>query len=42
MKALEVVDPPDDYNPLPLQFVYKLKIKNRDFDNCIYKVRLVA
>jgi hypothetical protein len=37
-----VVDLPDDYDPLLLQFVYKLKIKDGDFDNCIYKARLVA
>ncbi len=42
MEAFEVVDLPDDYDPPPLQFVYKLKIKDGDFDNCIYKARLVA
>jgi hypothetical protein len=41
MEPFEVVDLPDDYDPLPLQFVYKFKIKDRDFDNCIYKARLV-
>ena len=34
-------DPTKLYDPLPLQFVYKLKIKDCDFDSCIHKARLV-
>jgi hypothetical protein len=42
MEAFEVVNLPDDYDPLPLQFVYKLKVKDGDFDNCMCKARLVT
>jgi hypothetical protein len=44
MDTFELVDRPKDavYDPLPLQFVYKLKVKDGDFDNCIYKARLVV
>jgi hypothetical protein len=41
MGTFELVAKPKDYDPLPLQFVYKLKVKDGDFDNCIYKARLV-
>ena len=42
MDTFELVDRPKDYDTLPLQFVYKLKVKDGDFDNCIYKARLVV
>jgi hypothetical protein len=41
MGTFELVAKPANYDPLPLQFVYKLKVKDGDFDNCIYKARLV-
>jgi hypothetical protein len=41
MGTFELVAKPDNFDPLPLQFVYKLKVKDGDFDNCIYKARLV-
>ena len=37
----ELVAKAPNHDPLPLQFVYKLKVKDSDFDNCIYKARLV-
>jgi hypothetical protein len=30
-----------DYDPLPLHFIYKLKVKDSDFENVTYKARLV-
>ena len=42
MKTFEYVDRPSNYDPLPLQFVYKLKIKDGDFLNPTYKARLVV
>ena len=42
MKTFQVVDKPQHgYDPLPLRFVYKLKIEDGDFDKAIYKARLV-
>ena len=41
MGTFELVAKPPNHDPLPLQFVYKLKVKDGDFDNCIYKARLV-
>jgi hypothetical protein len=48
MKTFEVVDKPvsapgqpQRYDPLPLRFVYKLKIEDGDFDKAVYKARLV-
>ena len=41
MGTFELVDKPSNYDPLPLQFVYKLKVKDGDFDKCRYKARLV-
>ena len=43
MGAFEFEDEQEgrEYDPLPLQFVYKLKVKDGNFDNCIYKARLV-
>ena len=41
MKTFEHVSRPSNYDPLPLQFVYKLKIKDGDFLNPTYKARLV-
>ena len=35
-------DRPKDFDPLPLQFVYKLKVKDGDFDNATRKARLVV
>ena len=35
------IDPTKKYDPLPLQFVYKLKVKDGDFENCVPKARLV-
>jgi hypothetical protein len=44
MGAFEFEDEQEgrEYDPLPLQFVYKLKVKDGNFDNCIYKARLVS
>ena len=42
MKTFEYVDRPANYDPLPLQFVYKLKVKDGDFLNPTYKARLVV
>jgi hypothetical protein len=43
MGAFELVDKPKShYDPIPLQFVYKLKVKDCDFENCIHKARLVV
>ena len=44
MGTFELVDkePGRHYDPLPLQFVYKLKVKDGDFENCIPKARLVV
>ena len=42
MGAFQLVDKPKDYDPLPLQFVYKLKVKDGDFENCVHKARLVV
>lgn len=42
MGTFQIVDRPAKYDPLPLQFVYKLKVKDGDFNNCIYKARLVV
>jgi len=41
MGTFQLVDRPRDYNPLPLQFVYKLKIQDGNYDKCTYKARLV-
>jgi hypothetical protein len=42
MQTFQVVDKPKaGYDPLPLRFVYKLKIEDGDFDKAIYKARLV-
>ena len=41
MGTFKLVDKPANYDPLPLQFVYKLKVKDGDFNNCTYKARLV-
>jgi hypothetical protein len=41
MGTFELVAKPPNHDPLPLQFVYKLKVEDGDFDNCIYKARLV-
>jgi hypothetical protein len=38
----EMTDRPDDYDPLPLQFVYKLKVTNGDYENGVPKALLVA
>ena len=42
MGTFQVVDRPKNYDPLPLQFVYKLKVQDGDFNNCIHKARLVV
>ena len=42
MGTFLVVDKPKNYDPLPLQFVYKLKVKDGDFEHCVYKARLVV
>jgi hypothetical protein len=44
MGTFELVDKVEgeEYDPLPLQFVYKLKVKDGDFDHCTYKARLVV
>jgi hypothetical protein len=39
--AFELVDMPDKYDPVPTRFVYKLKVKDGDFNNPTYKARLV-
>ncbi len=41
MGTFELVAKPPNHDPLPLQFVCKLKVKDGDFNNCIYKARLV-
>ncbi len=41
MGTFKLVAKPPNHAPLPLQFVYKLKVIDSDFDNCIYKTRLV-
>jgi hypothetical protein len=41
MGTFVLTDALPDHDPLPLQFVYKLKVKDGDFDNCINKARLV-
>ncbi len=42
MQTFQVVDKPKaGYDPLPLRFVYKLKMEDGDFDKAIYKARLV-
>jgi hypothetical protein len=44
MNTFEVVDRPsraEDYDPLPLRFVYELKIEDGNFDKAIHKARLV-
>jgi hypothetical protein len=42
MNTFEVVDKPTDvYDPLPLRFVYKLKIEDGNFDKAVHKARLV-
>jgi hypothetical protein len=40
--TFEMTDRPDGYDPLPLQFVYKLKVTNGDYENGVLKARLVA
>jgi hypothetical protein len=40
MGKFALVDRPKHYDLLPLQFVYKLKVMDGDFDNCIHKARL--
>jgi hypothetical protein len=40
--TFEMTDRPDDYDPLLLQFVNKLKVTNGDYENSVPKVRLVA
>jgi hypothetical protein len=42
MFTFELVDRPKDFDPLPLQFVYKLKVKDGDFNNATRKARLVV
>ena len=41
MGTFLIVNRPANYDPLPLHFVYKLKVKDGDFDNVTYKARLV-
>ena len=41
MGTFKLVNRPANYDPLPLHFVYKLKVKDGDFDNVTYKARLV-
>jgi hypothetical protein len=40
--TFEMTDRPANYDPLPLQFVYKLKVTNGDYENGVPKARLVA
>ena len=39
--CFELVDRPQAYDPVPLKYVYKLKVKDGDFTDPIYKARLV-
>ena len=39
--CFELVDRPVNYDPVPLKYVYKLKVKDGDFSDPIYKARLV-
>ena len=41
MGTFMLVNRPANYDPLPLHFVYKLKVKDGDFDHVTYKARLV-
>jgi hypothetical protein len=41
MGTFLLVNRPTNYDPLPLQFVYKLKVKDGDFNNVTHKARLV-
>ena len=41
MGTFEVVDKPDSYDPLPCKFTYKRKVEDGNFENSIYKARLV-
>ena len=41
MGTFEVVDRPEKYDPLPLKYVYTLKVQDGDFDNAKRKARLV-
>ena len=41
MGTFQLVDRPARYDQLPLHFVYKLKVKDGDFDNVRHKARLV-
>ena len=40
--TFQEVDRPEHYDPLPLQFVYKLKVVNGEYDKGTPKARLVA
>jgi hypothetical protein len=40
MGTFVLTDVPPDHDPLPPQLVYKLKVKDGNFDNCINKARL--
>jgi hypothetical protein len=37
-----MTDRPEDYDQLQLQFVYKVKVTNGDYENSVAKARLVA
>ena len=39
--TFELVDRPSNYDPIPMQFVYKLKVKDGDYDKGMPKARLV-
>lgn len=41
MGTFMLVNRPANYDPLPLHFVYKLKVKDGDFNNVTHKARLV-
>ena len=41
MGTFQLVDQPSDYDPIPMQFVYKLKVKDGDYENGVAKARLV-
>lgn len=41
MGTFELVQRPADYDPIPMQFVYKLKVKDGDYEQGVPKARLV-